>query len=456
MFDLNDTICATATPYGKSAIAIIRISGKDSLKLLKSVFVPRYKKESEFIPRKFYYGEIIGEGRCIDEVNAVFFKSPYSYTGEDSVEIYCHGNMVIVRTVLDLLLSYGARMAERGEFTRRAFLNGKIDLVQAEAVINLIDSKSSSCVDVSLGQLKGELSSLLNEIKADMKAILTALELNIDFSEHEINTVKINGIKESMCDLKNKMNTLLSSFKIGSVIKDGIHVVILGRPNAGKSSILNLLVKKDKAIVSDIPGTTRDPVEEIIELDGILFRLVDTAGIMDAEEGSLEYISINKTREHFEDGDLILFVVDASVPITKDFYDIYEKMKEKELIIILNKSDLGLAVDVNDIAEKAGIKPIIFSAVRGDGVDILEREMVSRYKESDELVHHNMLMRLRHKNSLERALCHIEDALCVPDEGVEIISYNLRNALELLKELLGEIYTDDILNSIFEQFCIGK
>lgn len=457
---MADTIAAVATAMTASGIGIIRISGPDSREIAGKIYRSKGgKKRIENVPsHTIQYGFICDEDEIIDEVLVIVMDAPRSYTGENTVEIDCHGGVLAMKRVLETVVKYGARPAEPGEFTKRAFLNGRIDLSQAEAVIDVINAKNEYALKSSISQLRGNIQRVIKEIRQGIIYQIAYIESALDDPEH----ISIDGygdtLKGEISLLKEKLNGLLDTVREGKLIKEGIKTVIVGKPNAGKSSLLNLLVGEERAIVTDIAGTTRDILEETIVLHGISLRMIDTAGIRDTDD-VVEKIGVKKAVENAKDADLILYVVDSSVPLDENDKEIIELLKDKKAIVILNKMDLQQQVTEEDLKEKTNHPVVAVSAKEEEGIEFLEAKIKEMFFEgnlsfNDEIYITNM----RHKAALEdakRSLELVENSIemQMPED---FFSIDLMNAYEALGSIIGESVGEDLVNEIFSKFCTGK
>ncbi|WP_457681676.1 tRNA uridine-5-carboxymethylaminomethyl(34) synthesis GTPase MnmE [Thermovibrio sp.] len=459
----EDTIAAIGTPIGKGAIGIVRISGKESLRILKEMFRSvRGKKIENFEPRKLYLGFVVDEfGKEIDQVLAVYMQGPKSFTGEDLVEIHSHGGVVVVRKILREVLKRGARLAEPGEFTMRAFINGKIDLVQAEAINQLIEAKSELQAEVALKQLEGELSREIERIRDELLEVKAYIEAAVDFPEEEVEIIESGKVKEKLIEVKEKIEKLLKSYREGKIIKEGIKVAIVGRPNVGKSSLLNALLAEERAIVTEIPGTTRDVIEESITVKGIPLVLIDTAGIRETKE-LVEKIGIERSIEKLKESDVILFVVDGSAELTQEDGQIEEILKDKEnVIVVINKKDRGLKFRCSHFKEK-GWKCVEVSAKEKEGIEELSKKIVEMVLLEPAKVlggEEAVITNERHKELLEKALKAVERTIESLERGFEspeFLSMDIDQALEKLGMIVGKVTTEDMYDIIFSRFCIGK
>jgi len=457
----SDTICAISTPVGEGGISIIRLSGPAAVLIADRVL--RLKKEARLDSvdsHTIHYGHVVNDETVIDEVMVSVFRSPRSYTREDMVEINAHGGVVLTREILSLLIAAGARVAEAGEFTKRAFLSGRIDLTQAEAVIDIIKAKSDLSAKAAVAQLEGRLSTAIAVMKDRLLKAHAHIEAYLDFPDEEAQLFDDQTIRQEVREVIAHFQSIIDSYKNGAVIREGVHTVLVGRPNVGKSSLLNVLLNRDRALVSDYPGTTRDALEELIEIEGVLFRLVDTAGIMQSPQHELDYMSIERTKEHYGQGDLILLVLDAAQGLTNEDTEILKMVGGKECIVVGNKIDLGKTIDEDALAQCLGRSmPIHYLSVETkEGVSALEKALVAfvwkgKKKESDVLI-----TRVRHKEALEKARDLLQRVLhgLEAQQSLELIACDMKEALGAVREIIGEVYSSDVLNMIFDEFCIGK
>ncbi len=486
--DINDTIAGIATPQGVGGIGIIRVSGPDAGRLARALFTPKGAKPEdkggEFKARHFYYGELravdSGDSEVIlDDANLVYMPGPNSYTGEDVVEIHCHGGALILRNVLSAVVAQGARMAEPGEFTRQAFVNGKLDLTQAEAVLDLIRAGTEPALLSARGRLEGRLSSRLKAERESLFTLISRIEAELDFSEDEVDKLPAEELLAAVYDIEGSLKELLSTYDEGSALRDGVKVVILGRPNVGKSSLLNLLLKEERAIVTAEPGTTRDVIEEVVNLRGLPVRLMDTAGLRKAS-GKAESIGVKRAKERAGEARLVLFVVDSSEPASfKKDIKLLDAIEQKT-ILVANKSDLIKKKARDDLLKafegcqyKDEHGPVFISALKEDGLATLEDAIFKAVTghapilESDSIDSKESLVyealgetitSARHKAALELTLKALTRAIKAESENMpmEIIASELRGALERIGEITGETTTEDILERIFSEFCIGK
>lgn len=456
----GDTIAAVATAMTASGIGIVRLSGKNSLEIAGKVYRSKNgKKKLENVKsHTIHYGFIYDGEQLIDEVLVMVMKGPHSYTGENTVEIDCHGGVLAMRKVLEAVIHAGARPAEPGEFTKRAFLNGRIDLSQAEAVIDVINAQNEYALKSSMSQLKGSVMKSIKEIRSNIIYHIAYIESALDDPEH----ISLDGYGEELADVikkeKVKMKRLIDSFSEGKMIREGIKTVIVGKPNAGKSSLLNCLVGEEKAIVTDIAGTTRDVLEETIVLQGISLKMMDTAGIRNTED-TVEKIGVERARTYAKDADLILYVVDASTELDENDEEIMELLKDKKAIVLLNKSDLEPAV-TKEVLEQKTEKPVIpISARNEQGVDLLEQKIKEMFFQGELSFNDEVyITNVRHKKALEDAyqsLIMVENSIAM-DMPEDFFSIDLMNCYESLGSIIGESVGEDLVNEIFSKFCTGK
>ena len=447
----EDTIVALATPAGVGAISIIRVSGPQSIQSVEKIFKGK-STLGNCASHTIHYGKIIGSNeKLIDDVLVSVFREPNSYTGEDSIEISAHGSLLIVEKIISVLLQNNVRLAKPGEFTKRAFLNGKLDLVQAEAVADIINSRTEASLHGARNQLDGLLSLKVDSLREMLVNTSSLIELELDFAEEDIEFMPLNNVLKNIETIQSEIETLLTSYSFGRIIKDGVNVALVGKTNVGKSSLLNYLLKEARAIVSEIPGTTRDVIREELSIDGILFRLYDTAGIRSTED-TIEKEGVLRSREAVKNADLVLFMNDVNTGFSADMYqEILELSASKRILKVVNKIDL---LKENDPRFDVGI-----SAKTGEGIEELFRRLkqkalgISSYTEKTAIISN-----LRHFNALQNASDHLKNAKKSTNEKLtgEFIAVDLRNAENSLNEIIGKITSDDILNNIFMKFCIGK
>lgn len=459
---MSDTIAAISTAVGEAGIGIVRMSGSVSLDIADRVFKgKKVKNLSSVNDRRITYGHIIDpeDDKVIDEVLIVYMKGPFTYTKEDIVEIYCHGGIISVKKILELLLQSGARLAEPGEFTKRAFLNGRLDLSQAEAVIDLIRAKTDKSYDVSLGQLEGNLSVKVKEIRNLLLKMLAHIEVSIDFPDEDVEEVTYDELEEWGNTVLGDISWLLNTADRGKILREGLNTVILGKPNVGKSSLLNAILRENRAIVTDVPGTTRDIIEEYVNIDGIPLKIVDTAGIRDTED-LVEKIGVDRAKNVVSRADLIIAVFDTSRELTKEDMDIIDIIKDKKSIVLLNKTDLPNKIELEDLQKQLGNKKLIVTSIaKGVGVEELEKSIKEMfYSGNVEISSGIVVTNVRHKNQLERAKKNISDALQGIKQGVPLdcVEVDVKNSWENLGEISGDTVSEDIIDKIFSEFCIGK
>lgn len=450
------TIVAISTSPGIGGIGIIRMSGEDTFAILDRIFKPKSKSKIKGYSMK--YGEIFDENNImVDEVLVSYFISPKSYTTENMCEINSHGGIVIMNKILDLCLKNGACMAEPGEFTKRAFLNGRIDLSQAEAVIDIINSKTDKESKVAIKQLEGMLSNKIEEIRKKVISMLADIEANIDYPEYDVEETSKSNVRRLLEEIDILLDELEKSFYNGKILKEGIRVAIVGKPNAGKSSILNLILNEERAIVTDIEGTTRDSIEEFISIDGIPIKIIDTAGIRNAKD-AVEKIGVEKSLKIIEDSDIVLAVFDNSRKLDEEDRKILELVNNKNAIIILNKIDLKNALSLTELRD-TGKSIVEISAKNKEGIDKIYKEISKICKLNEITVDGDIIVsNNRHKNAIISARKHLKIAkeTIENDLPIDIISSYLKEIIEELGKITGESVTDDLINEIFSKFCLGK
>ena len=459
MGNLNDTIAAISTAIGEAGIAIVRMSGEDSINIIDKIFVAASKiKMKDAENRKFMYGHIYDDDKKIDEVLVVKMKGPHSYTAEDIVEIHCHGGVVSVKRILNLILSKGARLAEKGEFTKRGFLNGRIDLTQAEAVIDLIKAKTDISFDLGLNQLSGALSEVLNKLKDELVSMQALIVANIDFPDEDIEDAAYNDLLDRSKKILDKIDNLLENSKNSRLLRDGINTVILGKPNVGKSSLLNGLLKYDRAIVTDIAGTTRDVIEDYINLDGVLLKISDTAGIRETDD-EVEKIGVNIAREKLKDADLVIAIFDLSRDFDEDDKEILKLIENKKHIIILNKDDLEQKISDEEIEKYFKDDYLRLSVMENESVMKVEKLIIDLFFDGElQISSDTVFSNLRHINALREAkkeLLEVNESLN-KRVFLDLIEVDLENVIAHISEITGTITTEDILDRVFSDFCIGK
>lgn len=456
----TDTIAAIATAMSNSGIGIVRISGDEALEVADRIFRPKKgsRKVSDMETHTIHYGYVVDGEEVVDEVMLLIMKAPRSYTCEDTIEIDCHGGVLVMKKILETVLKYGARPAEPGEFTKRAFLNGRIDLSQAESVIDVINAQNELALKSSVSQLQGAVLEKIKDIRAVVLHEIAFIESALDDPEH----VSLDGYPEQlhgiMSDAHAKVKKLLDSSDNGKMLKEGINTAIVGKPNAGKSSLLNILVGEERAIVTEIAGTTRDILQEQIQIGGIGLNVIDTAGIRDTED-IVEKIGVNKSREYIEKADLIIYVVDSSTELDENDQEIIEAIQDKKAIVLLNKSDLDTKTDAT-VLEKRLNKPILsISAKNNTGIHELEK-LIEKMFFSGKLSFNDevYITNIRQKNALAEAESSLKMVLQSIDDGMpeDFFTIDMMNAYEVLGTIIGESVGEDLVNEIFSKFCMGK
>lgn len=446
--------------HGIGGIGIIRISGKECFKILNKIFVPKNKHKTEEIRGyTIKYGNIVENNEIIDEVLVSYFKAPKSYTTEDMCEINSHGGNMIMKKILELCLKNGANLAEPGEFTKRAFLNGRIDLLQAESVIDVINAKSDKEAKTAVRQLEGELSKKILEIKKEILDVMVNIEVSIDYPEYDVDDVTTNEIVKMLNSVEYKLKKLEASYDNGKIIKEGIKTAIIGKPNAGKSSLLNAILKEERAIVTEYEGTTRDTIEEFITVEGIPLKLIDTAGIRNAKD-EVEKIGIKKSRELANTADLIIAIFDSSKDFEKEDLEIIDLIKDKKSIIILNKIDLKTKIDENNEELLNYRNSIIkISALNKVGIERIYDKITEMFNLNKINIDNEVLItNIRQKNNISEAIDDVNKAKETVKKGmsVDIIAIFIKDILEDLGNITGEVVNEDIINEIFSKFCLGK
>lgn len=459
MHYLDEPIVAIATAPGEGAIGIVRVSGEKVIELVQEIFRPmRGKVITKDDDKRLIYGHILDGSHIIDEVMVAAMYGPRTYTREDMVEIQCHGGMVPLRSIVSLLLSKGFRMAEVGEFTKRAFLNGRLDLAQAESVMDLISAKTPDGFNLAFSQLEGQLSKKVSLLRDDLVAVMAHLEVSIDYPEEDIEEITYSEVLEHFDRIKSGIDQLLRNSESGRIIREGLNTVIVGKPNVGKSSLLNALLKEARAIVTDIPGTTRDAIEEFIQIKGVALKLVDTAGIR-ATEDLVEQLGVERSKVFFNNADLVIFVLSADQPLSEDDREIMGYLKEKKAITIINKTDLEMVLEIDEVREKLGHQPIVETSILMDeGIEALEESIVEMVYGGIKTQDQAMVSNVRHLASLKKAQTAINDAIRVTEEGMpyDFIEVDVKNAYMCLGEITGESLEEDLLKKIFSSFCLGK
>ncbi|KDE23039.1 tRNA modification GTPase [Bacillus subtilis] len=458
-----DTIAAISTPMGEGAIAIVRLSGPEAIQIADKIYKgPKGKTLSSVESHTIHYGHIVDRpsDRVVEEVMVSVLKAPRTFTREDVIEINCHGGIVTVNQVLQLALREGARLADPGEFTKRAFLNGRIDLSQAEAVMDLIRAKTDRAMNVAMNQMEGRLSALVRRLRSEILETLAHVEVNIDYPEYDdVEEMTHQILVEKATAVKKEIEALLRTSEQGKILREGLSTVIIGRPNVGKSSLLNSLVHEAKAIVTDIPGTTRDVIEEYVNVRGVPLRLVDTAGIRETED-IVERIGVERSRQVLKEADLILLVLNYSEELSDEDVKLFEAVEGMDVIVILNKTDLEAKIDSERVRELANGRPVVTtSLLKEEGINDLEEAIQSLFYtgaiESGDLTY---VSNTRHISILQQAKRAIEDALSgiEQDVPIDMVQIDLTRCWELLGEIIGDSVHESLIDQLFSQFCLGK
>lgn len=456
---LTDTIGAISTPPGEGGISIIRVSGPESIAIAGKLLRSR-SRLTEVPTHTVHYGQMVDpqSGRHIDEVLVTVMRAPRSFTMEDVVEIGCHGGIIAVKGVLELLLRSGVRLSEPGEFTKRAFLNGRIDLSQAEAVIDLIRAKSDRAFAVARKQSEGSLSKRIRALRTELVELMAHIEVNIDYPEHDVAEMTSRFIGERCEQALAKIEQLLKTSSQGKIYREGIRTAIIGRPNVGKSSLLNALAGDNKAIVTDIPGTTRDVIEEYITINGIPLKLLDTAGLRETED-VVERIGVERSRGAMEEADLVLLVLNGSEPLEATEYELMEQVKDRPTIVIVNKSDLEQRIELDEVRSRFGEQIVTMSVKEQRGLDALESAIAELFFAGQVAADDSTLVsNIRHIGLLAQAQGSLVEAREAAEIGVPIdmIQIDIRNAWEQLGEIIGDAVGESLIDQIFSQFCLGK
>lgn len=457
----NDTIAAISTPVGEGGISIIRISGDDAIPVAQKIY--KGKNLAKVPTHTINYGHIIDPDTKeeVDEVMVSVMRAPKTYTCEDVVEINCHGGLLATNRILQLVLSYGARMAEPGEFTKRAFLNGRIDLSQSEAVMDLIRAKTDKSMKVALNQLDGDLSRLIRHLRKDILDVLAQVEVNIDYPEYDaVEEMTTKMLKEKAIDIQQRIQALLKTAKQGKVLREGLATAIIGRPNVGKSSLLNSLLHEDKAIVTNVAGTTRDVIEEYVNVNGVPLKLIDTAGIRHTED-TVEKIGVERSKKALDAADLVLLLIDSSSPLTAEDRELLTAIKDKKRIVILNKTDLPQKVDLAELKRLIdGAALVETSIVKHEGMDKLGQKISHMFFNEGIESGQNTVMvtNARHIGLLHQANDALNDVLKGINDGmpVDLVQIDMTRCWDLLGEITGDSYQDELLDQLFSQFCLGK
>ena len=457
---MEDTIVAISTPNGEGAIGIVRMSGEKSFEVISKIFVNKARKKMEnYKNRELIYGHIMDGGNIIDEVLVSLMKSPNTYTTENLVEINCHGGSVPIRRVLDLILTYDVRMAEPGEFTKRAFLNGRLDLSQAESVMDLISAKTPKGFDVAYSQLEGYLSKKINGIRDDLLELMSKIEVSIDYPEEDIKDITHDEILSVLILTRDKINEMLKKSETGKIIRNGLSTVIIGKPNVGKSSLLNALLKEAKAIVTNIPGTTRDVIEEYVNINGIPLKIIDTAGIRETDN-EIEKIGVNRSKSFFNKADLVIFVLNNAEEISKEDREIIQYIEDKKVIVVINKTDLESKIDFDELNELLKNKIMLKTSITNEhGIEEVENEIAKMVYNGDiQSSENEYITNIRHINLIKKAFNSINAAIDATESeiGYDFIEIDINDTYSYLGEITGDTIGEDIISKIFSNFCLGK
>ncbi|HCT6296725.1 TPA: tRNA uridine-5-carboxymethylaminomethyl(34) synthesis GTPase MnmE [Staphylococcus aureus] len=456
-----DTITSISTPMGEGAIGIVRLSGPQAVEIADKLYKGKHLL-NDVPSHTINYGHIIDpeSKEVVEEVMVSVLRAPKTFTREDIIEINCHGGILTINRVLELTMTYGARMAEPGEFTRRAFLNGRIDLSQAEAVMDFIRSKTDRASKVAMNQIEGRLSDLIKKQRQSILEILAQVEVNIDYPEYDdVEDATTEFLLEQSKEIKQEINRLLDTGAQGKIMREGLSTVIVGKPNVGKSSMLNNLIQDNKAIVTEVAGTTRDVLEEYVNVRGVPLRLVDTAGIRETED-IVEKIGVERSRKALSQADLILFVLNNNEALTQEDYTLYEVVKNEDVIVIVNKMDLEQNIDINEVKDMIGNTPLIqTSMLKQEGIDELEIQIRDLFF-GGEVQNQDMtyVSNSRHISLLKQARQTIQDAIDAAESGVpmDMVQIDLTRTWEILGEIIGETASDELIDQLFSQFCLGK
>ncbi|HCY9601498.1 TPA: tRNA uridine-5-carboxymethylaminomethyl(34) synthesis GTPase MnmE [Staphylococcus aureus] len=456
-----DTITSISTPMGEGAIGIVRLSGPQAVEIADKLYKGKHLL-NDVPSHTINYGHIIDpeSKEVVEEVMVSVLRAPKTFTREDIIEINCHGGILTINRVLELTMTYGARMAEPGEFTKRAFLNGRIDLSQAEAVMDFIRSKTDRASKVAMNQIEGRLSDLIKKQRQSILEILAQVEVNIDYPEYDdVEDATTEFLLEQSKEIKQEINRLLDTGAQGKIMREGLSTVIVGKPNVGKSSMLNNLIQDNKAIVTEVAGTTRDVLEEYVNVRGVPLRLVDTAGIRETED-IVEKIGVERSRKALSQADLILFVLNNNEALTQEDYTLYEVVKNEDVIVIVNKMDLEQNIDINEVKDMIGDTPLIqTSMLKQEGIDELEIQIRDLFF-GGEVQNQDMtyVSNSRHISSLKQARQTIQDAIDAAESGVpmDMVQIDLTRTWEILGEIIGETASDELIDQLFSQFCLGK
>ena len=458
----NYTIAAISTPLGAGGIGIVRMSGEDSFTIANKIFEGKNKKDvKDYKSHTIHYGKIVDPKtqEVIDEVLLSILKGPHTYTKENMIEINCHGGLIVVQKILQLVLREGAQLAEPGEFTKRAFLNGRIDLSQAEAVIDVINAQTELALQSSVSQLGGGLSEKVKVFRQELLEMIAHIEASIDYPEHDMEELTYEMIQTNTEQLLEKVNDFIQTADTGRMIKEGIQTVIIGKPNVGKSSLLNALLREQRAIVTNIPGTTRDILEEYVNIQGVPLKIVDTAGIRQTED-VVEQIGVEKSKSSIPQADLILVMMDASTPWAEEDHDIFELIQGKQVLVLINKTDLPRQLDIDLVTEYVPLDSILEISIKEKiGLDLLEKTLKEMFFKGEIKMNETIFItNVRHKDALVKSKESLETVLETIELGLpeDCLSIDLQSAYEYLGEITGETVGESLIDQIFSQFCLGK
>ncbi|MGK0467849.1 tRNA uridine-5-carboxymethylaminomethyl(34) synthesis GTPase MnmE [Clostridium sp.] len=454
-----DTIAAIATSIGEGGISIIRVSGDKSIEIVDSIFIGKKNRRlHDLKPYTMRYGHVVDKnGSRLDEVIISYMKGPKSFTAEDTIEINCHGGIVGTNIILQEVIRAGARMAEPGEFTKRAFLNGRIDLSEAEAVIDIIRAKTELSLKSALMQSEGTISREIKIIRNKLLTVIAHIEATVDYPEEDMEEITADKVNEDVIKLVSEIDILLSTADEGKILREGLSTVIVGKPNVGKSSLLNALVKEKRAIVSDVPGTTRDAIEEYISIEGIPIKIVDTAGIRETQD-IVEKIGVEKSKEKIDEADLVILILDLSSELEKEDRQIIEYIKDKKYIVLLNKCDLGGKIDINELQNLKSEYITNVSIKTGEGLEHVKEYIKDLFFNGEIKTEGIYVTNNRHKQALIRAKENLESSIKALEYtmAIDLASIDIRNAWTNLGEITGESLEEDIIHKIFSEFCLGK
>ncbi len=456
---MNDIITAIASGASGNAIGIVRLTGVGCVELISPLFRSINGKQLvDFKARYMAYGHIVKDDHVYDEVMIVYYRAPHTYTKEDMVEIFSHGSAVSLREILQLTIKQGAQLAEPGEFTKRAFLNGRIDLTQAEAVMDMISAKTKMGFDLAFNQLEGHLGQQLSVIIETLTDIMAQIEVTIDYPDEDVEIIARETIVQKMNDINSQFKALLKSYEVGRIVRDGLSIAIVGRPNVGKSSLLNALLRENRAIVTDIAGTTRDVIEETVNIHGMALRLIDTAGIRETDN-TIERIGVEKSKLHFNRADIILLVLNGAEALTEEDEVVFEAIADKMCIVAINKVDLELKIDIDYIKKTLPHAVVVYtSALAAEGITTLEAEIEELLIGDNMRDHHEVISNVRHYEALVKAKNHLDQALTALANGLplDVVDVDISGVYSAIGEITGHSIHEDVIGRIFEKFCLGK